>query len=562
MTKALRPAGFYGRVSEDDEESIESQLAICREIAAADGHYIPDAPGFQFADVHVRGITKTRPGMDALERVICAREGAPFDRVYVRDAKRLGRWKDPRLHDYYAVKWERCNVSLRYADKKRHVEYSEGVADGDIGEYVIDKVDHVQTARDRTDIERRLRRARRRRLLNGFLPGGRAPYGLVRVLVHKDTREVIKTLEPGEYVKQPDARVSFRAGPEEELEVVRFLFDGIEAGKSFEALARELDARKVPPPGRAWWRNAAGAILTGEAMKWYPSRVGAMVKNEIYAGVLIFGDRSAGEPVSREEAGIDDPKAVRVENFYPDPPITTEQFRRVQNILSGRNTLWNKRRATKPKYLLSGKIRCSLCKVTIGGKTNNGGRYRTYNHWRHLKAGQERLCPNSSKSVPLSLVERAVIAQLRAVLSNPRLAELVKAELRQLVGADESVDQARARSRLQRKLRSARESLDRACQALLTTRSRAARETLEQNQDRLGLEVDRLEEELAGLDANEGRLRDALEREVWLAAEATALLRLLEQDAFELHRSLVERIVAYVEYDFQSGRLEIAIRAA
>lgn len=41
------------------------------------------------------------------------------------------------------------------------------------------------------------------------------------------------------------------------------------------------------------------------------------------------------------------------------------------------------------------------------------------------------------------------------------------------------------------------------------------------------LEVDRLEEELAALDADGGRLRDALERQVWLAAEAPALLRLL-----------------------------------
>jgi hypothetical protein len=37
---------------------------------------------------------------------------------------------------------------------------------------------------------------------------------------------------------------------------------------------------------------------------------------------------------------------------------------------------------------------------------------------------------------------------------------------------------------------------------------------------------------LAGLDANEGRLRDALEREVWLAAEAPALLRLLGRGSF------------------------------
>lgn len=116
MSESLKPAAFYGRVSVDDEESLDSQLAFCRERAHEDGYYIPDAPEFQFSDVHEKGTRDKRRGLDALDRVICAGQAPPFERMYVRDAKRLGGWRDPRKHDYIVVKWEIASACIRYCD--------------------------------------------------------------------------------------------------------------------------------------------------------------------------------------------------------------------------------------------------------------------------------------------------------------------------------------------------------------------------------------------------------------------------------------------------------------
>lgn len=565
MDKSLKPAGFYGRVSGDDEESIESQLAFCRQRAAEDGYYIPNVFGFQFSDVYVKGTTDNRPGLDALDRMICAGKTAPFDRVYVRDVKRLGRWKDPRKHDYYAVKWEKEGVWIRYADKAEHVTYSEGVKDSDVGRYVIDKVDHVQTSRDRTEIESRLFNARRTRLIKGFLPGGRPPYGLVRVLVHKESREVLRVLEPGESTQIEGYRASFRCGDESELKVVRFIFDGVEAGRSYDALATDLNERKVPPPGTLWTRNARSRGATD--LKWYSGSVGKIVKNEIYTGVLTYGNREQGPPVTPDAAKLGSSVPVRYESFYPDPPITREQFDRVQAIVAGRNTLWKKRRATRPKFLLTGKIRCPLCTCIIGGRRQKarhpGGReYQWYFHENYRKRGQKDACPHMYKNVPMALIDDVVLTQLRTLLSDPALAEMVRAEMRQLLGPEASDSRKDRRAQIGREITTAIARLDRIQELLIPAKSGVARERFQSKHDATELEIERLRRELSAAEEGDTHIRDALNREVWLAVNAAELLKLVDGPSFEMRRDLVLRVLEYLEYDFGSGLLTLAVRVA
>jgi hypothetical protein len=50
------------------------------------------------------------------------RGSAPFERVYVWNPDRLGRWTDPRTRCYYEALFEQSGVELRYADQDARTE--------------------------------------------------------------------------------------------------------------------------------------------------------------------------------------------------------------------------------------------------------------------------------------------------------------------------------------------------------------------------------------------------------------------------------------------------------
>jgi DNA invertase Pin-like site-specific DNA recombinase len=238
-------AGFYGRVSGDSEESVEMQLALAREFAARDGYFIPERN--VYTDVRVSGAREDRPGFMRLEADV-VRGVLSFDRLFVRDRQRFARWLNPRLFGYYIVLFEKNGLGVRFCDVERHVDFKDGVTDADIGLFLMEQVENITNAKERTDIGRKMRRARRQHMINGAWPAGSWPFAVDRVLVNEATGEVECFVPWGQKLIRPGFRYELRFATDRRIETVKLIFQRIEEGASLRGVATELSERQLPHP--------------------------------------------------------------------------------------------------------------------------------------------------------------------------------------------------------------------------------------------------------------------------------------------------------------------------
>ena len=203
--------------------------------------------------------------------------------------------------------------------------------------------------------------------------------------------------------------------------IVRRIFARYAATRSFSAVASELNDAGIPA-------FAGGA--------WYPITVRRVLLNEAYIGRTVYrrtkrvrvrapGARRRTRVIERpEEEWIDIPGAT--------PPIISDDlWRRVQAILDDPERT-KRRTVSKRQYMLSGRLRCGLCRSAMVGQTQTSmGQYRYY-RWRRAYAGPRHdRCP--TRYVRAGALEDAVVREVTAVLSSP---EVVLAELEHTSAGD------------------------------------------------------------------------------------------------------------------------------
>lgn len=127
----------------------------------------------------------------------------------------------------------------------------------------------------------------------------------------------------------------------------------------------------------------------------------------------------------RQTMNIDNQKLVF---DTPLPPLfTDEQKAKIKHLLE----VNRKNNGTIHQYLLSGFIRCDVCKKIFSGHTvkyPNGSHYlhQYYNHSRHYK--DEEKCPHQQKRLKLKTIEDAVFESINDLFSNEgKLLETIKA---------------------------------------------------------------------------------------------------------------------------------------
>lgn len=126
-TAGAHYAASYSRSAIPNAAGIEEQHRANQRRAEEHGLVLPDDPKFRFTDDGVSGVAHRRRGFDRLLQTI--KQGhAPFERIYVRDAARLGRWSDVRMHAYYEGLFQEHGVQLRYTD---HEAWTDETADHD-----------------------------------------------------------------------------------------------------------------------------------------------------------------------------------------------------------------------------------------------------------------------------------------------------------------------------------------------------------------------------------------------------------------------------------------------
>jgi site-specific DNA recombinase len=230
-------AVIYARYSSDrqSEASIEDQVEVCRRYAQAQGWRVVDA----YTDAALSGASRFRPGFQKLTADAGQRR---FDIVICEAVDRLGR----RLADTADLQDTLAFHGVRLFTPTL----------GEVTQIHI-AVMGMMAQMALRDLGEKTRRGQLGRVLKGRVAGGLA-YGYA----------VDATAEGG------GARTIEPAA----AAVVERIFREYGAGKSPEAIARDLNREGVPGPGGRPWSNTT---LRGQA-----SRGTGVLNNALYRGVL------------------------------------------------------------------------------------------------------------------------------------------------------------------------------------------------------------------------------------------------------------------------------------
>jgi site-specific DNA recombinase len=319
-------AAIYSRFSTDrqNESSITDQVRVCAEYAERQGWQIVE----RFEDQGISGAAVgNRPGVLALQQAGTARR---VDAVLVTDLSRLSRSQGDlsKMIDRFVAKGVRViGVQDGYDSARRGHKLQAGLS-GIIGEAFREMV------KDRTYAALESRAKERK------ATGGRA-YG------YRDGK-----VDKGEAY------------------IVREMFGRFADGASCRTIAADLNARRIPSPGSTWKRaerRAAG---------WMGSPIRMILRNERYRGVVHWNtsewrkDPDTGKrkritrPRSEWISYIDESLRIVSDDLWERAQRRTKLAKEDARLKSG----------GKPKYLLSGLLRCDVCGAhyTITNATSYG----------------------------------------------------------------------------------------------------------------------------------------------------------------------------------------------
>jgi DNA invertase Pin-like site-specific DNA recombinase len=215
--------------------------------------------------------------------------------------------------------------------------------------------------------------------------------------------------------------------------VVRWMFETYaEGGWSMDDIARELNARAVPPPAGKGGR-ATGARKRGEPCAcWTRNTVRAILKNPRYTGALTWNRRSRGKYHALQGGKVEKRPGRDVANgreewiIRPEthePLISQDLFERAQERLRAN-------KGHKPSvgaYLFSELVTCSHCGRRLAGITQKGK--RRYRCHRYDTAGNVVCAYNAVGEEWLR--DRVLIVLQEEMLAPEHLAELESEAARQ-----------------------------------------------------------------------------------------------------------------------------------
>lgn len=296
-----------------------------------------------------------------------------------------------------------------------------------------------------------------------------------------------------------------------------------------------VDPATAPHVRQAWQMRADGYSLESvhQATRLF-ARKGSYPKffrNEIYRGVLIYGER-------------------RVENFV-EPLCTAAQWAAVQSL---RDNPIHPRTVASP-YFLSGLLRCGVCGDAMRGRhqymaKQRGDKRYVYRHRYYLcnrKHTRYSACP--SGHMRKDEVEQAVVQEICDTLLSPeRLARLV-ADSKPAHGL---AALSQERQEMARKLAAIETAISRLLDALESGGSVGERLHKREN------ERDELRAKLAQLDASRLRQQSETITPEELAAYAERLRAAFDEADWDAARVALRRIVARIE--FINGKAKVWFR--
>ncbi|MFT4115934.1 recombinase family protein [Bradyrhizobium sp.] len=257
-----RRAAQYIRMSTDRQEySVANQKALIAHYAAQHRLEIVHT----YLDEGISGLRiKNRLGLiDLLSDIQSGK--ADFANVLVRDVSRWGRFQDTDESAYYEFICKLAGVKVIYC-----AEVFEN--DGSPMSGLWKNVKRLMAAETSRDQSAKVFAGQSRIAGLGFWVGGRPGYALRRELVDAkgNSRGL---LEDGEQKVLQTHRVLLRAGPSDEVAIVRWIFESFVGGRREAAIARELNAR---------------GVANHRGVQWNLQMIGRILRNENYVGNTVY----------------------------------------------------------------------------------------------------------------------------------------------------------------------------------------------------------------------------------------------------------------------------------
>lgn len=245
-----------------------------------------------YADAGKSGLTiHNRPGLRQM--IADVEAGSPgFSVILVYDVSRWGRFQDADESAYYEYRCRRSNIAVHYCAE----QFSN---DGSTIAALLKTIKRTMAAEYSRELSVKVSAGRARLIELGFRQGGRAGFGLRRLLVDQDGKPKF-ILKFGERKNIATDRIVLVPGPREEIEVVREVF-------------RLYASERWSPAKIARLLNARG--LRGEDGKPFTRyRIRDMVTNPKYIGTNI-GSRFSEKLRSRRVKNPPE-KWVRRDNAF------------------------------------------------------------------------------------------------------------------------------------------------------------------------------------------------------------------------------------------------------
>jgi DNA invertase Pin-like site-specific DNA recombinase len=245
----------YVRMSTEHQQySTSNQMDVVREYAKRRGFEIVKI----YSDEGKSGLNIQ--GRDSLAQMIkdVQSGGINFSAILVYDVSRWGRFQDADESAYYEYICRRAGVSVHYC-----AEQFEN--DGSPMSSVMKTMKRTMAGEYSRELSTKVFLGACRLIQEGFKQGGTAGFGLRRVLIDQN-RQHKGVLKMGEQKSIQTDRVILTPGPEEEVKIVRWIYQAfVNEGKSELDIAKALNGQGVVTDfGRAWNRGTIHQVLTNE----------------------------------------------------------------------------------------------------------------------------------------------------------------------------------------------------------------------------------------------------------------------------------------------------------
>jgi len=193
-----------------------------------------------------------------------------FDYVLVFDVSRWGRFQDGDESAHYTWLCSSRGIKVIFSSMGFQKE-------NDLFYGVYLNFERWRAARYSQELSEKVWKGCSKIASYGYWAGGMAPYGMRRLLLDEQKKPV-RVLERGEHKAIHNQRTTLTPGDTGEVEAVREIFRlFVNRRRPPDTIAAMLNSRQIPSPGKSTWTRSA---------------VYTILKNEIYAGTMVWNKTS------------------------------------------------------------------------------------------------------------------------------------------------------------------------------------------------------------------------------------------------------------------------------